>query len=536
MGLPVLAAAVLMAPRIANAEFGLFDDANSISVARQTWAGTWDWRQDPGQFGRFRPVYWLAFSAMYRWAGDRPEGYFIGNLLLLSITAVLMAAALLRLTRRPLAAGVAGMAFVLGGPAIEATYTLSKPELLQCCLLAGAGATIVLVPRSGARLPGIVRIAAASLLVLLAALTKETTAVLLVVAPLYLAMAWWWNRRERGSATNVALARDFLLACALGIAVYAALALASVPAIAAAAGPRANFGLTWAVMAGRVNIWIDWIVRDWFYLAVMLAVAAVGALVTRRVVGAPLMAGAVVWMGVWFGLYLPYRFTPEYYLLPFSLGASSLAGLLVLQVTESSSAGNRAGSSLIRAGVAVAAGLWLLTLPNNRSNAAIQLAVDEANSDMLRLVAQAAPEGARVLVNIRTDSEYIWHIGPLLHMLHGRTDLEVQPFPSDYAGSPNGGRPTVVVSPLMENIPYPSVRLGVPEAESRQWEAALQQAFGARLSALGESRSYARLLIVDAPRLICLVLRDIEYCQRRNTPFDTRRFAAGWKVYALDDR
>jgi hypothetical protein len=137
LGLPVLAAVALMLPRILSPQFVLFDDATSISIGHQTWNGEWDWRQDLGQYGRFRPVYWLAYSLTYRLAGYHAAWYFVGNLFLLAGTGFLIAWTLLRITRKPLAAGVAGMAFVLGGPVVEAAYTLSKPELLQVFLPGG---------------------------------------------------------------------------------------------------------------------------------------------------------------------------------------------------------------------------------------------------------------------------------------------------------------------------------------------------------------------------------------------------------------
>lgn len=39
--------------------------------------------------------------------------------------------------------------------------------------------------------------------------------------------------------------------------------------------------------------------------------------------------------------------------------------------------------------------------------------------------------------------------------------------------------------------------------------------------------------MMDAPRLICLAVPEIGYCQVPHTPFDTRRFAQGWRVYAV---
>lgn len=529
----MLVAVGLMMPRLRQAEFGLFDDANSISVAKQTWAGEWDWTKDLGQYGRFRPVYWLGFSVPYRWAELQPAWYFFGNLLLLSLTSLLLGGSLLRLTQSPTAAGVAGMAFVLGGPVIEAAYTLSKPELLQCFLMVAAAATIILVARPGGRWPRIGRLASASFLILLAAMTKETTGVLLIASLAWLGMAWLWNHLHRGHPLDLERLRDFTAASAVGIVTYAVLALAATPTIISAAGPRANFGLTWATIVAHAMIWIDLLVRDWLYLVPLFAAAAVGFVAKRRWVYVPLMVGALTWIALWFALYLPYRFTPEYYLLPLSLGASVLAGLLALQALQPADTPAWKGPAFRWAALAVAVGLFLLTIPSNLSNASIQLTIDKANADMLRFVAERAPSGARVFVNIRTDSEYLWNVGPLLDTVYGRQDLEVLPYPVGGDDLGKEGRPTFIVSPFTENIPSHSVRLGIPEAESRRWETALQEELGGRLELQRESRSQVWLAIVDAPRLICLAARDLGYCQRRNVPFDTRRFAAGWRTYLL---
>jgi hypothetical protein len=188
-----------------------------------------------------------------------------------------------------------------------------------------------------------------------------------------------------------------------------------------------------------------------------------------------------------------------------------------------------AGAGAVAAGI-----LFLLTLPNNLSNAAIQLAVDKANAAMLEAVAEAAPTGGAVLVNIREDIEYLWHVGPMLQTVYNRPDLTAEAYAESGVVSQGEVVPTIVVSPFIENVPYPSVRLGIPEGASRQWEAGLQLELRGRLSLVREVRHNARLLAIDAPRLICLAARQLAYCQRRNAPFDTRRFSAGWRVYSVN--
>jgi len=534
LGLPVLIAIALMAPRILDAHFGLFDDPGSVSVAQQTWAGNWDWREDAG-YGRFRPVYWLAFSLIYGWAGKQAAWYFFGNLLLLAGTALLLSCIVLRLTRRPLAAGVAGIAFVLGGPVVEATYTLSKPELLQCFFLTASGATLVLSPRAPSKGTRAGSVLLASLFVLLAALTKETTGLVLAIALVWLAVAWLWNRviAKRGASWRFPYAHQFVLAAVVGIGVFALGVLTLSPSTVSGAGPRANFTFAWDVIAGNARTWLDWIVRDWLYLLPLVIAAAYLVIRERKTGHITGMLGSLVWMGAWFALYLPYRFTPEYYLLPFSLGAAVLTGVLTLVVVDAARGTGWAARFLARGCVALAAILMLLTVPNIVSNAGIQLSVDKANAAMLRLVADEAPQGGLILVNIRADIEYLWQLDPMLRVVYDRPDLTVTPYQGSADSTPAGrGQPTVL-SPLIENVPYPSVRLGIPEVASREWEASLQQELDGRLHLLREVRYGLNLFTVDAPRMICLAIPQARYCQQPHTPFDTRRFAQGWRVYSV---
>jgi hypothetical protein len=532
LGLPVLAAVALMVPRILNADFGLFDDSTSISIAEQTWAGQWNWREDPGGYGRFRPMYWAAFSLIYRLADYQASWYFVGNLLLLAGTTLLLGWMMLALTRSPATAGVAAAAFVLGGPVVEATYTLSKPELLQCFLIVAAGAILYAARRSLAGRLRVRRTLLIAIFVLLAALTKETAGVLLGIALAWLAIGWTARRLcgSLGTARSVALVREFLAACVLGMGAFAVGAVVSSPDLLAAAGPRANFTLDWATVLTNAKAWLHLIGRDWLYL-LPLSVGAGCLIAAERGFGqVPLMLAPLVWMGAWIALYLPYRFTPVYYLLPFSLGAAALTGLLVGYLLRTWLGAGGARSRIAIASLVLAVILFLLTIPNIISNAKIQLSVDSANSEMLEYVAETASAGGLTLVNMPDDLEYSWHVGPMLGMVHDRPDLTVEAYPGPGSTLEIG---TLVVSPFIENVPQPTVRLGVPELLSRQWEAELLEDLAGRFVLAGEMRHEARLFMIDAPRLMCHFVPDLDLCSGQGAALDTRRFAAGWRVYAI---
>lgn len=464
LAVPVLAAVVLMVPRVLDAHFGLFDDPTSIGVAEQTRAGTWDWRADAG-FGRFRPIYWLSFSLIYALVGKEPAWFFVANMIVLAGTALLLTATVLRLTGRSLAAGVAGMAFVLGGPVIESTYTLSKPELLQCFLLTASGAALVLPRWGSSRSVRGVRVLLAAGFILLAALTKETTGLALAIAAVWALLGWVDKRASWLKDAEQLLPRlvDALIATALGTVLYVAGALAFSPATTSGAGPRANFTFTWETIAANWRTWQDWIVRDWLYLLALGIPMAILIIPRRKLSQLPLIAASLVWMGAWFAIYLPYRFTPEYYLLPFSLGAAVLAGALGAVVVDALRAPGRIIRLLTWGCAALAAILAALTIPNNASNAGIQLAVDRANAAMLRFVAEEAPPGALVLVNIPWEIDYRWQLRPMLQVAYDRPDLSVASYEGAEAVPKDVDTPVLVLSPLIENVPVQTVRLGVPE-------------------------------------------------------------------------
>jgi hypothetical protein len=233
-------------------------------------------------------------------------------------------------------------------------------------------------------------------------------------------------------------------------------------------------------------------------------------------------------MAAWVALYVPWRFQVEYYLLPFALGGAVLAALAVAEALRLSAGSGRALRILSVIGLVISGFLFATTIANNASNAGIQLAVDSANEEALTYVADRLPAGATLLINIQSPNEYVQEIGVSLAN-RGRSDVKLGIFDPE-EGAATGA---YILSPIVENQPFPSVRLGVFEQQARQWEKTLQQALAGQLDRRYEARATVRLLGVDALRLFCPAARAIAYCQAPHTPFDTRRFADGWMIYRV---
>jgi hypothetical protein len=530
--LPALLALVLMLPRIVRADFGLLDDPASLAVAERVSQGTWGLGDDV-TFGRFRPLYWFLFSSIDSVAGKAPAAHFLVNALLFATLAGLLPFLVQRLTGSSRAAFATGIAFVLGGPVVESVYTLSKPELLQSLLLVACVTVAVLFP-TRIRWAGWVCLGLCVLLGLLACLTKETGALLLPISILLFIRTRVW-RPQQGSDPELGATASKRLVVSAAVALALALLAAGVaaPDLFRPAGPSTGFDIQPEVLLANFRAWGDWLARDYLYIVPLGLAWLLGAVWSRRAKGFCILVDCAIWSGVWLLAYLPYRFTPEYYLLPLSLGVSIAVGVLVRDTHEA-----LVGAGTIRKVVSVGllvigAVLFLLTLPTNASNAGVQLSVDDANADMIDMVSQKLPHGAMVLVNIQEMNEYVWQMGPMLSMVGDRPDLLVVQYTSPLSGDLRTRSDLFVVSPIIENQPYPTVRLGVHEHNARAWEASLNADLGAQLMLLGEVRSSTPLLMVDSLRLFCVALPHVRYCQVPNAPFDTRRFAAGWRLYAV---
>jgi hypothetical protein len=68
----------------------------------------------------------------------------------------------------------------------------------------------------------------------------------------------------------------------------------------------------------------------------------------------------------------------------------------------------------------------LLTLPNNYTNAAVQIAIDDSNDQLLQFVRAETPANATILLNIQETNEYVKHFILLVNEIGGRADLQIE--------------------------------------------------------------------------------------------------------------
>jgi hypothetical protein len=527
-----------MIPRLLSAQFGLLDDGGMLRVSQDISAGDLPFH-DLGD-GRFRPVYWLWWWCVYAIAGLRPIGFFLASALIL----VLNTSVLILLTRRLggslRQAWLTGVLFALSGPAIENHYTLSKAEPLQLLLLL----CILLVavrPGVGKR-SVVVTVFATGGLLLVAAAVKETALLMTPLAGGLLALSGWRNRREPRS-DSVRRHGALLIGIALGGVAYLALRQVFIGQALVGFGYAERYELFSSRILSSASRWFAWVLHDFAYLLPLLIG---GALLGRDGLRAvrPRLAVVLVWLLAWMGFYLPWQFVADYYLLPVAAGVAVLAASLVEALWS-----QRHTRRSLRIGSTGMLALGLLLLPGALVNAAtmarLQLAIDSANGEAVRYMAEAAPPGSRVQVNIQEPSEYLSEIASHLEVIHGRADLKVEVLSLEV------GEPTepagVVADPFIRNQVLLSPRIGIYERYQADANRRLDESLEGEVPAKVVQRR-VRVLSVDPARLVCPLVALVakgeavdapslsgsiaRYCA--NAPLlDTRETVYGWRIFRL---
>jgi len=196
---PALVAVLLMLPRILSAQFGLFDDGRTYTTAHQILDGVWDMSIDNYE-GRYRPMYWVFYTAPYALFGDHPSGHFAWNAIFLAMTVGILVSFIKRLHGSDLQAWASGMLFAFSGPVIENYYTLSKGEAIQLFWLRTSLWLWISLGRFQRRWQWAIAVVGIGLALLLANLSKETALVMIPISLAWLALAvlaQWFARPSR---------------------------------------------------------------------------------------------------------------------------------------------------------------------------------------------------------------------------------------------------------------------------------------------------------------------------------------------------
>jgi hypothetical protein len=530
--LPILIVILIMLPRLASSQFGLMDDGRALSIAQGIVHGKWDLSWDVIA-GRFRPIYWGAFAFWYLLVGGQAFWYFLGNLLVFTGSTFLLIRLVTRLGGSKLQGLLSGLVFVLSTSVIENIYTLSKAENFQLLLMLGAISLALLAARAEKQRRVVLLVSAAGLLLLVACLTKESTLLLLPIAAVWWGVAWVGRRRKRTPVAQGEKASLYLAIASLasGVIFYLGRTLFLSSSQILGVGQSSEFFFDPANLLNSLVRWGGWLLRDYLWLLPMLLAVLLACLVARRMPRSWLWWPALAWMAFWLGMYIPWHFAVEYYLLPFAAGTAVLSGVLLVELVELAWRSRRLWQALGYGSLALTGLLVLVSQANSFSDAAIQLAQDAANTRVLQYLAANAPQGSRVIVNLQIANEYIEQMQLSLANFYQRPDLTL----TNYQGEDLTHMQLAAQKPYflradLANQPRMTVRMGLDQPSLQIWNASVEGDL-ASWQQVYQVSADPQILTVDFPRLLCAVIPRESYCAPGSGLVNYRQLGYQWTVY-----
>ena len=529
--IPFLLALIIMVPRLLSPQFGLMDDSASLSQAQRFLNRDFSMSHDL-QAGRFRPVYWLYYTLIYALAGYHPFWFFFGNLILLFILLIEIRLLVKNAGGAEWQATLASCSFLLSMPIIENFYTLSKGEPLQLVLILSA---ILLVIAKSNEKPKFAwgRTLLASICILMAVMVKETAIVILPLATLWTLYSIIARRNERKTSQNK----------------YWGLVIASVIAVIAYFGLREIGGAT-ALLGGTytdrylvdasetLQKLLRWITQFAFYFSYMVPFillwiwfALMKIPVDKKLKDNLFLWGT--WWVAWFAIFIPWEYAETYYLLPFAFGGALLIGLsapIFLRALKKTKPHCHIVTLILSVMMAL---LFLITLPNFRTDAKMQLAFDKANSELLTFISEQPSQNATVLMNLQTSNEYFEKVGMYISDHIHRNDLDYRVLDNSAMETINDQSNAVILMPFIENQPKLTVRAGVEEVYQNIWNEVFLTATEGQHEKLASFEESFMLSNINLPVILCKFGLNSGFCQDPDPLIDTREFMYGWDIYLL---
>jgi hypothetical protein len=431
-----------------------------------------------------------------------------------------------------LQAWASGMIFALSPPVIENVYTLSKAENLQLFLLCTAIWLVVIAIKYGRGYSYWVTLLGALLLVQTACFTKESTLLMIPISISWWLISWLGKLKHISTATFAEkVTRWLTLISLLSGGVYYAARSIFISSKIIGVGQGSSFSFEGSqILTGLVR-WGGWILRDFIWLMPMILVVLIWCLVKRQPPRSGLWIFAGVWMLAWLGVYIPWYFGAEYYLMPFTAGVAVLSGVLLVEIIAIIGNPGRIWKATGTITLGLTSLLFLATQANSYSDASVQLAQDAANTSVMEYVAENAPVGSIVLVNIQLANEYIEQMEFLLKYDYGRTDLKIDYYHDQDLEQLAKQYPEVLIlAAHMENQPKMTVRMGLIDHTLEIWNSLLAYKVDTWKETF-QVRQEPALVMIDFPRLICPVIKQENYCSPDGGLVNIQNLLYQWTVY-----
>jgi hypothetical protein len=457
------------------------------------------------------------------------------NLLLLTLITIGLIRIVRTLGLSRLQAWIVGTIFLFAGSTLENTYTLSKPELQQVLWLTLSFLTTGLYTKEITPWKKATQFILAACFVFLACSSKETSLVVFPIAVAWSITAWFLKLfRVPMEKASLRFRHAYLISSLLGVAVFLIFRSINLPEGLIESGYPSAFDFSRSWIFSNARIWFDLIMRDYLYLLPLALVPIPWLILRRNIQQLHLLVDVGIWMLAWTVIYIPWQYTQEYYLLPFAFGAAIFAGASLKGNLSMLRQATSTWRALSMGGLVVTILLFILVIPSLATKAKAQLAIDASNDAMLTYVIEKTPQDSVVLINIQEPNEYVGHFTTLVKAIGGRSDLEVDYFQfQNFHAEEWEEKSITIVSPIVENQFYPSMRMGVFEMPSRGWNQSLLEYLGEEGELTTQIRNAFRSSLIDTPRAICFILQAPKYCQKPHSPIDNRVFAYGWDIYHL---
>jgi len=523
---------VVMLPRLISAQFGFFDDPNTLIHSEAILSGEWSPTLEANE-GRFRPLYWYFHTIMYWLFGDTPLGFFLVNTVLIILLMFTLHDMIRRLRGNEIQAWTVNISLLISGPLLESAYTLSKPELLQSIFFALILWLSSIPHEQMAKHLRIILFFIGGAIALFACLTKETGVLLLPISLAIFILMTLLAGINKNRKEWMVWSQHFFLSSSIGVVLYLLIRGRYVPFGLSRKGYAYGFTFDVDYLLQNTMIWLDIITKDYLYLLPLALLAVLLLWEKRRKNHLAIFVAAGIWAIAWLAVYIPWKYTQIYYLLPFAMGVSIFAGAVMsdfIWLIRQKQRWKRY-FSWITGFIGVV--LFTANAINQITNVKMQLAVDASNEEMLGYVLANADLGSTVLLNIQEPNEYVRRFNDAVRELGGREDLNVgyvqlENLPVD------DERTVYYILPVFEHQFYPSFRMGIFEHTSKAWDRALLS----EVEGLGEPdhsvRNSFSAFIIDPLRIYCPLTPQIPYCQAPNTPFDKRVVRYGWDIYNIE--
>jgi hypothetical protein len=534
----------VMVPRMRTPNFGLLDDGVTIYVSshilQEFKVGNWgELFTMESERGRFKPFVLLYYAIPYAVSGLSPQGFFVVQWLSLLLTGIIIYKLVSAATRNLLAGILSSLFYLISPPIFENYYTLSKGEppmvlwlALSLLFFYKSSKTLNYGNKRSHRL-----LLTSGFFLALAYFTKETAHAMLLISGLWTIGALWKTQQSQRDWLIESRYKYFFVNLIV-VSIYWGVRWLSGTVEVPAGEDSGKYQLMWGSVYASILKYMTWYVRDFsILLPIIFFVLYLAYASQRRKIFSEILCilDWLLWIIGWTVIMLPWHSSLEYYLLPTAFGVSIIAGIGVSVIVHHLYDPLREIRIFARAALLCILLMSSICLVNGFTNGRIQVSVDSANTDLVHYLALNIPPGGTLFINLPEPNEYVFEIGLHLALLKQRQDIRVRYFNSLHLPTDSGA---FIITPILQNQPYPSVRIAMHEGGAKAWKAELHALLGDSAESVYQRVEGLPLFLVAVETTVCPLLThanvlDGVYCGVKKPVIDRRFFRYGWEVYRI---